>query len=81
MYLEVIEKLSIESPSPRTILRLSLGSKLINGNECDILLDCVSERNLTSHTYDEEVARRIQNHIPLYYETMRVIVGRFAIKE
>jgi len=81
IYLEIVEKLSIESPSPRTILRLSLGSKLISDDECSVLLDCVSERNLTSHTYDEEVSRSIQNHIPLYYETMRAIIGRFDIKE
>jgi nucleotidyltransferase substrate binding protein (TIGR01987 family) len=81
IYLEMVEKISVESPSPRTILRLSSDSKLISDNEYKILLNCVSERNLTSHTYDEALARKIHNHIPLYYETMKGIMDRLNIKE
>lgn len=50
VYLETVQKISIESPSPRVILRLALDVKLITDNECLTLLDCVAERNLTSHT-------------------------------
>lgn len=79
IYIETVQKVSIESPSPRTILRLSLDFKLIRDDECDTLLDCVSDRNLTSHTYNEDTAEKIQNHIPSYCVTMKTIIDRLDI--
>jgi glucan phosphorylase len=60
---------------------LALDSKLITGDECEALLDSVSERNLTSHTYNEETAERIQQHIPFYYGTMKAIIDRLKIDD
>ena len=36
------------------------------------------DRNLTSHTYIEEVAQAIYEKLPLYLKTMDVLVGRIA---
>lgn len=79
MYLEINQKVTIESPSPRMILKLSSKLKIISDKECDILLDCVTDRNLTSHSYDEETAEKIQSLIPLYYETMYHITKRIHV--
>lgn len=76
MYLEDIHKISLISSSPRSILKLSLSLTIINDEEYDILLRCVSDRNLTSHTYDEEIAEKIQSHIALYYSVMVAILDR-----
>ena len=81
IYLGTIENTSIELPSPSKILRLSFKLNLITNAELDVLLDCITERNLTSHTYDEKTAEEIQRHIPLYHLTMKIIVNRLKIKK
>jgi len=78
LYLEVNLKIVVESPSPKTILKLSLDMQLINGEECIFLLDCVSDRNLTSHSYNEEVANELEKHIPFYFITMKSIIERLG---
>lgn len=79
MYLEIVQKIAVESPAPRSILRLMLDAQLISAEELNVLLDCVAERNLTSHTYNEEMVEKIQSHISLYYSTMQVVVERVKI--
>ena len=78
-YLEIVQKMSVETPSPNKIIRLSLNLKLITDAEFDVLFRCVYDRNLTSHTYDENTAEKIQEHIPLYHATMQAIVCRLEI--
>ena len=78
VYLERVQKVHIEQPSPRIILRISLKMALISDKECDALVDCVADRNLTSHTYNEEIAEKIQGHVFRYYITMKSIMDRFS---
>lgn len=80
-YLEEIQKISIESPSPNKTIRLLLNLKLITDAEFDTLFACVAERNLTSHTYDEKTAEKIQLHIPSYHLTMKIIINRLEIEK
>ena len=79
IYLESQQKITIEGPSPRVVLRLSLNSQLLNEDEFKILLNCISDRNLTSHSYNEEIAEKIQHQIPLYYTTMKNIIDKLRI--
>lgn len=79
IYLEVVQKVPIESSSPRSILKLALFSKIITEHELNVLLQSLSDRNLTSHSYNEEVAEMIQSQIPLYYVTMKEVVERIEI--
>ena len=79
LYCDVVSKISIESPSPNKIVRLLLNLRFISDQESNILFMCVTERNLTSHTYDEKTAEKIHEHIPLYYVTMKSIVDRLDI--
>jgi nucleotidyltransferase substrate binding protein (TIGR01987 family) len=79
VYLETVQKIPIESSTPRAMLRLVVSAQLMSDEECGILLDCIAERNLTSHTYNEEMAAIIQSHIPLYYNTMSVVIDRLRI--
>ena len=78
-YLETVQKSSVELPSPNKIIRLSLNLNVITDAESDVLFKCITERNLTSHTYDEKTAKKIQEHIPFYHETMQAIVDRLKI--
>ena len=46
--------------------------------ETEICLTMTDDRNLTSHTYIEEVAQAIYEKLPLYLETNNALVGRLA---
>lgn len=76
IYLETVKKISITLPSPREILRLALDSILITDDEHIILIRAISARNLTSHTYNEELAAEIQKNLLSYYITMQAILNR-----
>ncbi len=40
----------------------------------DLFLKVIDDRNMTSHSYHEEVAEEIISRIPGYYEGMMVVV-------
>jgi nucleotidyltransferase substrate binding protein (TIGR01987 family) len=80
-YLEMVSKIIIEQPiSPKIIFREALYLKLISEAEHKVLNHSVTQRNLTSHTYDEKTAEKIHEHIPLYYQTMKTILDRLNIE-
>jgi len=80
IYLEEIEKIDVKLAAPREVLRLSLQNNVITKAEYEILIDAVTDRNLTSHTYNEVLANKIKNDIPLYFVTMKTIVERLSIE-
>ena len=79
LYLEIDRGMVVEPSSPRVVLRASLASQLVTQEEYDVLEDCVADRNLTSHTYNEKIADKIYAHIPRYHMTMKAVVGRVKI--
>ncbi len=81
IHLELIIVIDIELPSPTNILRLASKSNVMTDDELKILLDCLTDRNLTSHTYDEKIAEKIYQHIPLYYQTMKNVVDRLKLEK
>lgn len=62
------ENLMGEYYSPRTIIKESYKQRLIEDGE--IWLDILEDRNLTSHTYDENIANRIKDNIINKYVDM-----------
>lgn len=55
------ENLMIEQYSPRGVVKEAYKQKLIDDGE--VWLDILEDRNLTSHTYDENTANRIRDNI------------------
>ncbi len=55
------ENLTIEQYSPRGVVKEAYKQKLIDDGE--VWLDILEDRNLTSHTYDENTANRIKDNI------------------
>ena len=53
---------------------------LLEDENLIILLQALADRNLTSHSYNVEVAEKIAHNIPLYYRTMFLIVTPLKIK-
>lgn len=62
--------------SPRAILRACIESHLITIEEFKIFMDIIDDRNLSSHTYNEDLAEEISQRIPLYHELMVSVVQR-----
>jgi len=79
IYLQEIKKIDIEGSSPRSILRQSLHNQIINEDEFNTLISGIVDRNLTSHSYNEELAEKIIQHLPLYYSKMNTILQRIQI--
>lgn len=76
--MEIVEKVPVESTRPKEILRLALDN-IITQEEHDSLVDAIAERNLTSHSYNDSLATKIQNHIPTYLDVMQAITDRIKI--
>lgn len=80
-YIQEKENVDFESSSPRIILRRAEEIGLINKELHEILIDCLADRNLTSHVYNEETADSIVKSIPNYYETMKSIIDTINLNK
>jgi len=69
----------VTSGSPRTILRDSLNANIITDEEFEELVECLRDRNLTSHTYNEPLAAEIASKVTDYYELMEKIIAKIEI--
>jgi len=68
-YLRVMEGRMEASPKP--VVRASVAAGLLEATDGRIALNMVDDRNLTSHTYNEELAQRIFSVLPEYAHIMR----------
>ncbi|MBI4690293.1 MAG: nucleotidyltransferase substrate binding protein [Nitrospirae bacterium] len=76
-YLKVKEK--IISNSPRSCFREIFTISLITEDETVKLLEMTDDRNMTSHTYKEEVSQIIYGKLKLYSQLIEDIMGRLKI--
>lgn len=80
-YLEEYESVNLESNSPRYILKSAENTEiLLEDGNITILFQALADRNLTSHSYNVEVAEKIARNIPLYYRTMLLVVTQLKFK-
>lgn len=81
LYLEQYENIDMESNSPRYVFKEAEKVDIfLKYENLDILLEALSDRNLTAHSYNEETAEEIVSHIPLFYETMHTITMQLQSK-
>jgi nucleotidyltransferase substrate binding protein (TIGR01987 family) len=81
LYLEECEKIELESSSPRHILKAAENLDLfLQYENLGFLLEALSHRNLTSHSYSVQTAEKIVSEIPLYYQTMHAITIELGSK-
>jgi len=66
----------IECDTPKGCVRQAFKAKLLDEQETEMCLQMVNDRNLTSHTYIEEIARKIATAVPEYAKLLRKIVNR-----
>ena len=69
-----MENLGREVTFPKEVLQEAFAAKMIEDER--VWLGMLQDRNLTSHTYDEELADKIYNNIQAYYPVMRITYDR-----
>lgn len=60
--------------SPKSCFKEAFTVGLCDEEQTVKILEMTDDRNLTSHTYDEEIAERIYKKIPQYLELMKNIL-------
>lgn len=79
-YLLYAYKINVDIPTPKKVFRECLNVKLISQDEFDLLLKAIDARNVTSHTYHEELAEEIASKVPAFYATILAIFERIVIE-
>ncbi|MBM7554440.1 HI0074 family nucleotidyltransferase substrate-binding subunit [Thalassobacillus pellis] len=62
--------------SPKAVIRRSREVQLFQDDEAIVALEMVNDRNLTVHTYNEEVALKIQANLHVYHDLLQKWIGR-----
>ena len=69
---------NVSANSPREVIRTGLTAKLYSEEMSQELLQMLDDRNLTSHTYVEELAESIADRIPDYSKNMSEVMTRLS---
>ena len=75
LYFKKVSGSNIE-PSPKPVFRYCLKAKITSEEETRKLLLMVDDRNMSSHTYHEPLAAKLNNKIEDYYKLMVAILDR-----
>jgi len=78
-YLQDQMKVKVEFVSLKNVFKACFSAKLISEDELEVLFKMVEDRNLTSHTYNKDLAEEIYKRIPKYYDLMKKILDRCKI--
>ncbi len=66
----LMKKEGVICNSPKGCIRELFLNGYVDENDLEILLKMIDDRNLTSHTYDEEVADEIFQRLKVYLELL-----------
>ena len=69
---------SLDVASPRRVIRSCFEIGFLNDAQTKQFLDMLNDRNLTTHTYDEEAAESIYSKLDGYYSSLKFLVDRIA---
>jgi nucleotidyltransferase substrate binding protein (TIGR01987 family) len=72
------EREGIICNSPKSCFRQALKGNLLSVEEVETCLVMTDARNLTSHTYIEEVAEKIYQKLPLYAQVMQKLLNQIG---
>ncbi|MGA9405711.1 MAG: HI0074 family nucleotidyltransferase substrate-binding subunit [Bacteroidota bacterium] len=72
------EEEGIDSYSPKSCFREAKNAGLVDEDESVQALEMVDDRNLTSHTYHEDVAQKIYEKLPMYVALMEKLLKRMS---
>jgi nucleotidyltransferase substrate binding protein (TIGR01987 family) len=69
---------NLSANSPRDVIRTGLKARLFREEISKELLQMLDDRNLTSHTYVEELAESIAGRIPAYSKNMENTMNQLS---
>ena len=75
-YLSEVEGLDVASP--KGAIRLCREEALLTDHQASAALGMIDDRNLTVHTYNEQIAHRIYRHLPRYMTLLEVWLDRMG---
>jgi len=64
--------------SPKSCFREAFSVGLLNEEETVLFIQMTDDRNLTSHTYDEEIAENLYKKIKNYYALLKSLIERIS---
>jgi nucleotidyltransferase substrate binding protein (TIGR01987 family) len=79
IYLQEKHNITIELVTPRATLRAAVDTNLLSEKEFNVLLECIADRNLTSHSYNEVLAQEMLERIPLYHTSMKQVITKLKL--
>ncbi|ABA58989.1 Nucleotidyltransferase substrate binding protein, HI0074 [Nitrosococcus oceani ATCC 19707] len=77
-HLQIIE--GIDAASPKTVIRASSQTNLFDEDESRLALQMADDRNLTSPTYNEALAKKIFSRLGAYHKFMGNWLNRMEEK-
>lgn len=80
IYMQDHLKMSVESAAPRAIIKDALTADLLSREEFEKLMQAITNRNETSHAYNESIAQDVLQELPALYDVMHSILIRIDIK-
>ena len=73
------EKFGVKANAPKTAARLAHENGLVS--DLPAWLSMIDDRNLTSHSYDEEIAAKIYAQLPSYADLVRTLLQALKSSE
>lgn len=70
------KKHSIFVASPKTVFQSLNAIGIVSSEEEKLLIQSSTDRNLTSHTYDQSVDEELSSKIPVYFALFQTIIQR-----
>lgn len=77
-YMIVSHGISVDSP--RKVFQECLSFSLINEKETADLIDLIEDRNLTTHTYDIDLANQIANDIQKHHDAIGTVIQKVSLE-
>lgn len=74
------QKEGVEVGSPKGVFRACFETGILNETQTNLALRMADDRNLTVHTYNEQLAQQIFSHLPNYSELLRNLVKIISSK-
>ena len=78
LYMTDSLEITVEVASPKQVMRTALEHKLLTPEEYNLCIKMINDRNLTSHTYNEELAEEISQTLPTYSELLHELLKKLA---
>lgn len=70
----------IEHASPKSVIRSCFQVKLLDESQTNLALTMMTDRNLTVHTYNEDLANQIYAKIPQYKSLLALLIENISKK-